>query len=521
MVVIHHQGNTLDVPPVFPKYLKDAIRAKSAGVALDSLAPREKIWETPELTWIRQLVGLENTIREVGESSEERLRALWEILGAVADLETPAAVWATARPRMLARIDLLSGWDHSHYRGMDEIIREHAENTTIRMSGGRPRRMLDIKAEDYLKVSKWDYIGDSCIERHRPMQGITTTLCLLSICHLHRQSPEKISKSVKLVIHDPVGHHAPHWEWSLQWLYRPQAIPWRPDENMCDLTWLCGDLLAGFVEKEGIPVKDINPTEWPGSRELFDKVYAEYPRQLELVLDTPLIFGDAGDYIFPYAGRSLRWTNSTQFVHPVLVIPMKESGERDQWYETGLRFLSKLSFDTHQPITVLGGGESWRRPAPLNHWPIRQGGLHPGDGYRLRVSETSTAKQDLAYGLYREAISSKSVYYEFLSYNKIIQLVFGERRNGAKAAMAWVRANKEAARLGDPEAYLRADAPSAGRDPGDYLYDTCRCAIAHVSGEDGKPVVDPDNREDLLRIGKAVEFIGRLAEALIEKGMVK
>src|SRR5262249_54561977 len=96
----------------------------------------------------------------------------------------------------------------------------------------------------------------------------------------------------------------------------------------------------------------------------------------------------------------------------------------------------------------------------------------------------------------------------FLGYFKIINTRYPD---GAPQ-IAWI--NRTLPLLTDEAANKRvADLTATENDIGRYLYVSGRCAVAHAFNN---PVVDPDNPEDLLRLGADMPVAKALAEYLIE-----
>ena len=62
----------------------------------------------------------------------------------------------------------------------------------------------------------------------------------------------------------------------------------------------------------------------------------------------------------------------------------------------------------------------------------------------------------------------------------------------------------------DRVAHLQA----AHADAAAYLYESCRCAVAHANTS---PVADPDNMQDIRRLSADIWIVKAIAEELIEK----
>lgn len=150
-----------------------------------------------------------------------------------------------------------------------------------------------------------------------------------------------------------------------------------------------------------------------------------------------------------------------------------------------------------------------------------------GGGYPIRCKDTKfikytskffrityiptnlTNNQQLALALFREAdgLSHYHYGYSFLSYYKIINLV---KKNGEKQTK-WIRNN-----LNDLKdiALTRADElKNDGENIENYLFVSCRCALAHAGVD---PTVNPDDVNDSVRLYKDLPLIRHLAKKMIE-----
>jgi hypothetical protein len=88
------------------------------------------------------------------------------------------------------------------------------------------------------------------------------------------------------------------------------------------------------------------------------------------------------------------------------------------------------------------------------------------------------AHQKLALALFHEGLGLvyTHIAYSFLSFYKIINLVSGQK---GKEQIAWI--NAHVALMQHHRAQERlAELQKKGEDIGTYLYQSCRCAIAHA-----------------------------------------
>jgi hypothetical protein len=129
-----------------------------------------------------------------------------------------------------------------------------------------------------------------------------------------------------------------------------------------------------------------------------------------------------------------------------------------------------------------------------------------------KMPSTSRARRTLA--LYREALNAEHgllISYAVLNYYKIIELMQGDRG----ATKNWFRDNFAYARSLD---YLKRslddfDKLRGATEPHEYIYKSCRIAVAHA-GKDSES--DPDDASELLRLHMAAEIMRALARHRIE-----
>ncbi len=134
-------------------------------------------------------------------------------------------------------------------------------------------------------------------------------------------------------------------------------------------------------------------------------------------------------------------------------------------------FLSSLSWAEGRPIQDL---ESVGGSHPI--WIGKGGGHVVSPSFRADyLPDPPDAKARLTLGLYREAHSANSIAYRFLSFFKILNVRFP---NGSPQ-IAWI--NHVVDQLSEAAAKKRvAELRTGGKDVGDYLYTSGRCAVAHA-----------------------------------------
>jgi hypothetical protein len=128
--------------------------------------------------------------------------------------------------------------------------------------------------------------------------------------------------------------------------------------------------------------------------------------------------------------------------------------------------------------------------------------------FLIRWNPLDDPKQQLAVALYREAMSVNSIPYKVLGFFKIINILY----KAGPEQIAWIR--ETLPKL--TERYLRdriLALSNAESDVAEYLYVSCRCAVAHASSD---PLIDPDDLTDLHRLSADLDIVQALAEYLIK-----
>jgi len=128
--------------------------------------------------------------------------------------------------------------------------------------------------------------------------------------------------------------------------------------------------------------------------------------------------------------------------------------------------------------------------------------------FLIRWNPLLDPKQQLAVALYREAMSVNSIPYQILGFFKIINILYKD----GPAQKAWIKATLSKLK----ESYLQdrlTALSNAHSDVAAYLYQSCRCAVAHAFSD---PLIDPDDLTHLHRLSADREVVQALAEYLIK-----
>ena len=129
--------------------------------------------------------------------------------------------------------------------------------------------------------------------------------------------------------------------------------------------------------------------------------------------------------------------------------------------------------------------------------------------HQLYLPSPSTSKALLALALFREGMTLNSEPLAFLSFFKILNVVFP---NGP-AQQCWINNNLGLIRYGRALERL-AELRAHHHDIGEYLYVQGRCAVAHAYS---MPVADPDNYSDRRRLRDDLPLIKDIAEMCIAR----
>lgn len=520
LIVRYRYGTPIYIVPDLQEKLKKAVKTLKAGGKLQDLIKPINDgsgWGIhQDSTWFHLIQEVLKVFEQPSEGKTDRKKAVLCVFETLCSSDKDIEIWHEVKVKILAHVDLLSGWTHSHFRWSHqrEPVSRKEGKYYVHLNG----QICEIIGKRTEKEERWDYIADSCVQTYGAIHSLFKLVALVNICLDFQVHPEQYPSSMLLVLPENGGASFLHWKWHVKWPYHPQPINWRPNNNLCDPNWLASDFLCSFSEKEGIPEKDLEPAEWKGQEQKWKEVFARYPGQLEFAIDTPLRFGDAEEVWFNFRGRMLRWINQTENRLAVLIIPVTDRNNDKEEYELAMRFLSRLAFEADMPIGVITSVGCPTRFPPMIHQPKRMGGIvYPAD-YKLKSSEASSTKEDLAYAFYKEGLSSSSVYYSFLSFYKVIQLAFDEKDKDIKN---WINSNLDPNNLRYPGVIQRIrELQNQGKNVAVHLLSSGRIAIAHAKPK-GIRAVDPDNPDDKRRLNKDLPIVKGLARYAIESGLFK
>jgi hypothetical protein len=175
------------------------------------------------------------------------------------------------------------------------------------------------------------------------------------------------------------------------------------------------------------------------------------------------------------------------------------------------RFLSALSWCDDQPIEITFAWSGSPMPASMEKNELDRGSSIAFPFYREMEADP---KALLALALYREGRTIKSVPLSFLSYFKILNIFWEDkfRRVGSKRFNPIIEGMRDALPTVKDDIAKKRISEIAGSHPdvAAYLYESCRCAVAHANTS---PIVDPDRVEDIQRLSIDIDIVKEIASS--------
>jgi hypothetical protein len=222
------------------------------------------------------------------------------------------------------------------------------------------------------------------------------------------------------------------------------------------------------------------------------------------------------DSIWPITSQKVRWRGVDIWIMPVMkcfypaVAMMVPPGKnRDDCEELVMRFLSMLSWVEERGFMVEGGGLSGGNlPRPMGR--DKERGFSICDEFDLSYfPEVTDEKALLALALMREGRGLNHVGYAFLSFYRVLEVVFSDD----KQRIAWISAALANLTGHGVKEALNGITAQGIADVGLHLFQSGRCAMAHANRQ---PIVDPDKPADARRLGYELPIVRALAIKAIE-----
>lgn len=186
-------------------------------------------------------------------------------------------------------------------------------------------------------------------------------------------------------------------------------------------------------------------------------------------------------------------------------------GEHSVCRRAILEFASALAWSNGGSVTI----ESWTGGSQIHRTSKRPivGQVTAQFFHIDYLPHPTDSTQRLALALFHEGSTLIHVHvaYSFLSFYKIVNLVSGHY---GSAQTRWINERVPAMKHHRSKKRL-VELQEAGEDIGKYVYQSCRCAIAHA-GDPRNSVIDPHNLDDERRLSSDLPLVITLAEIAIE-----
>ncbi|HXX19975.1 MAG TPA: methylamine utilization protein MauJ [Candidatus Acidoferrum sp.] len=412
--------------------------------------------------------------------------------------------WRRIEEFLLGTIDNLSGWRKSWHRQDAEQRGVFKGEDGNYYYHDRDGILIQIIGAKTLPETHLDFVTDAVMRGYGPIRKILNVFALFAISEDFAANSASYPGCLRLLIAEPEsGMLTPRWH-RMQF-HQVRTVRWRPLDILCDPEWLAEQVLARLTD-------NLDRDPWSERIEKYkqreNRLDAECPFQLDHTLDSGLVIGDEEEIYFPFEGRTFRWINGTPESQALLSVGCKDL-EDPSAVEAVNRLLSCLVWSHHAPIRKGFGIGGLKRTLPLTWGPRMSGGIKVNPAYLLTgYKPGSSARRNLALALYKEGKNADSVFYAYLSYWKILEVAIPDKKD------RWDWINNNAARTYDSQ--RAAEIVAVNPNVAEYLDYSGRCAIAHVFHQ---PVIDPDNREDNVRISKDVRLVESLARIAVEDGL--
>ncbi|MFB3815099.1 MAG: methylamine utilization protein MauJ [Terriglobales bacterium] len=236
--------------------------------------------------------------------------------------------------------------------------------------------------------------------------------------------------------------------------------------------------------------------------------WAQDPRrfQYDYIIESGVRIGAEEEAYLEFEGTVFRWINGTAERNAIISMPVEKMGDHSTEVARLNRLLSALSWHQKVPVTKQWGAVGPRRGFPVVYGPRMSGGVQVDVQYvQSDLARQRTPEQWFALALFREGSNSRSNFYSFLCFYKVLGFAMKDRKQRSD----WI--NNMAPKLSFQKERI-AKILTANADLETYLRDAVRNAIEHVWH---KPILDPDNPADEEKINNDVHVIEDLARLAI------
>jgi len=456
----------------------------------------------PEAWWNHFLLSylryFANNFSDPGEMEAQAVTALTIMVSA-----SPREAWPTLIDFILGQMDVLSGWNKCWIREDAErrgVFKGEDGNYYYHDLNGI---LVQINGAKTLPETHLDFITDHILRGHGCLRQIFNVLSAFAIAHEYAQDPSLFPRSMKAVLVEPRFDSTSH-KWQLMQFQRTRSIRWRPLSNFCDPDWLAGDLLGRITDTLD---RDVWKDRIEKQKDRPSRLDDDCPRQMDYVLDSSVSIGSDEEIYFSFEGRTFRWVNGTAETKATISVGYKDLNSHREEDELLNRLLSLLVWEHRQPIVKEDGVGGPRRPIPHIWAPRSNFGVRVDPQYLPFRSNALSPEMWLALALYKEGVNSRSVFYRFFSFWKVIEVAIKDKTT----RLNWINTT---AVLPGVEDQRVTEILKLNPNVAQYLDDSCRNAIAHVFR---KPIVNPDDYGDYVRISQDLHVVERLARRAVDE----
>ncbi len=471
----------------------------------------------PESTWANATKELFERFeryygRPISQAVKDALLGLLELL--VEGDDDARFDWDKVRQHLIDNLETLSPLtDRSFVTGGSEVWRgedgkyyyEDEEMGVVEITG------LKTPAEEAIQF----YTNDIQMKYGR-LYYVLRYIALFDIAYEYIYSRNDFPDSLGCALFDNDGStNYLDWQWQIPIPFDYVPFQWYPRSPYSNPDWLGSDLVMRLPYPNTQPRESVLPN--PPTNEMVEKwkeAFFGYKWQVEVPLASNILMGEGVEEYFDFMDRKVRVVNGNAFIQPLVIVPANEDGV-DDGIEIARKFLSALNLKhnialSEQLISVQQIRlQPWFRQTRMSIFEqIDPQYALPHDDF-TQYSD----KKWYALALMREAIASNSIYYAFLNYYKVIELISGDVKT-------WINSNIErVCQEASYDWYQTHVTDGDIDDPGHYLHKTERVAIAHAEygyqGQGGN-IHNPDNPADWRRTQEDLPVIRALAKDIIK-----
>ncbi len=416
------------------------------------------------------------------------------------------AAWSDLREFLRENIDDITGWTTSWRREHSErlkILADEEGNYYRRDPDGILIRILGDGART-LQETRIDFATDQILRSYGFAHQFLALFALFAVTDdfaVNRSAcPPAMKAQITGMEHGRIGHG-----WHFVFQERTRSFRWRPISNLCDALWLGSDLLATMTDTLQVDYYR-KRMETRTADDIWMSNSAKY--QIDFVVDSAVRVGNQDEVYLEFEGLTVRWINGTTERSAIVSILVQDSESCDEAEEKLNRLLTTIAWEHKHPIRKVWGISGNRKPFPVAYSPRMERGIQIDPEFLWNDSRKPKADAGwLALALYREALNSKSNFYAFLSYYKVIDVLFPR----AADKKHWINT------VGATQTWEKEEVDKilqSATDLEEYLREERLNAIKHVFRP---PFLNPDDPRHQRSLASDLRVIKDLARMAIEQ----